>query len=93
MKDITNFVKENVYTYIFFNLCFYFLKHCTIFFGIVYPDCLSCLFRKPPDAELAPETSNFNWQRVMLVLELLQHKKKLKRPQALVPALFNLLSR
>ncbi|XP_040554197.1 HEAT repeat-containing protein 1 [Gallus gallus] len=49
--------------------------------------------KKPPDAELAPETSNFNWQRVMLVLELLQHKKKLKRPQALVPALFNLLSR
>uniref|UniRef100_A0A8C3L5Z6 HEAT repeat-containing protein 1 n=1 Tax=Chrysolophus pictus TaxID=9089 RepID=A0A8C3L5Z6_CHRPC len=49
--------------------------------------------KKPPDAELAPETSNFSWQRVMLVLELLQHKKKLKRPQALVPALFNLLSR
>nr|XP_009688320.1 PREDICTED: HEAT repeat-containing protein 1 [Struthio camelus australis] len=49
--------------------------------------------RKPQDAELAPETSNFSWQRVMLVLELLQHKKKLKRPQALVPALFNLLSR
>nr|XP_025964728.1 HEAT repeat-containing protein 1 [Dromaius novaehollandiae] len=49
--------------------------------------------RKPQDAELAPETSNFSWQRVMLVLELLQHKKKLKRPQALVPVLFNLLSR
>uniref|UniRef100_A0A8C2UDL8 HEAT repeat-containing protein 1 n=1 Tax=Coturnix japonica TaxID=93934 RepID=A0A8C2UDL8_COTJA len=49
--------------------------------------------KKPPDAELAPETSNFSWQRVMLVLELLQHKKKLKRPQALVPVLFNLLSR
>ncbi|XP_009700192.1 PREDICTED: LOW QUALITY PROTEIN: HEAT repeat-containing protein 1 [Cariama cristata] len=49
--------------------------------------------RKPQDAELAPETSHFNWQRVMLILELLQHKKKLKNPQALVPALFNLLSR
>ncbi|XP_062428148.1 HEAT repeat-containing protein 1 isoform X3 [Rhea pennata] len=49
--------------------------------------------RKAQDAELAPETSNFSWQRVMLVLELLQYKKKLKRPQALVPALFNLLSR
>nr|XP_013799333.1 PREDICTED: HEAT repeat-containing protein 1 [Apteryx mantelli mantelli] len=49
--------------------------------------------RKLQDAELAPETSNFSWQRVMLVLELLQHKKKLKRPQALVPVLFNLLSR
>ncbi|NXA38189.1 HEAT1 protein, partial [Eudromia elegans] len=49
--------------------------------------------RKPQDAELAPETSSFSWQRVMLILELLQHKKKLKRPQALVPPLFNLLSR
>ncbi|KAM6086348.1 LOW QUALITY PROTEIN: HEAT repeat-containing protein 1 [Theristicus caerulescens] len=49
--------------------------------------------RKPQDAELAPETSHFSWRRVMLILELLQHKKKLRRPQALVPALFNLLSR
>ncbi|KFV12874.1 HEAT repeat-containing protein 1, partial [Tauraco erythrolophus] len=49
--------------------------------------------RKPQDAESAPETSHFSWQRVMLILELLQHKKKLRRPQALVPALFNLLSR
>ncbi|KFO77095.1 HEAT repeat-containing protein 1 [Cuculus canorus] len=49
--------------------------------------------RKPQDAELAPETSHFSWQRVMLILELLQHKKKLRRPQALVPVLFNLLSR
>ncbi|NXV47006.1 HEAT1 protein, partial [Uria aalge] len=49
--------------------------------------------RKPQDAELAAETSHFSWQRVMLILELLQHKKKLRRPQALVPALFNLLSR
>ncbi|XP_075352080.1 HEAT repeat-containing protein 1 isoform X1 [Mycteria americana] len=49
--------------------------------------------RKPQDAELAPETNHFSWQRVMLILELLQHKKKLRRPQALLPALFNLLSR
>ncbi|KFR09678.1 HEAT repeat-containing protein 1, partial [Opisthocomus hoazin] len=49
--------------------------------------------RKPQDAEMAPETNQFSWQRVMLILELLQHKKKLRRPQALVPALFNLLSR
>ncbi|KAJ7416515.1 HEAT repeat-containing protein 1 [Pitangus sulphuratus] len=49
--------------------------------------------RKPQDGDLAPETSHFSWQRVMLILELLQHKKKLRRPQALVPALFNLLSR
>ena len=34
-----------------------------------------------------------SWQRVTLILELLQHKKKLKRPQVLVPALFTLLSR
>ncbi|KAM6279972.1 HEAT repeat-containing protein 1 [Porphyrio hochstetteri] len=49
--------------------------------------------RKPQDAELAPETSQFSWRRVMLILELLQHKKKLRRPQVLVPALFTLLSR
>ncbi|XP_008944880.1 PREDICTED: HEAT repeat-containing protein 1-like, partial [Merops nubicus] len=39
--------------------------------------------RKPQDAELATETSPFSWRRVMLILELLQHKKKLRRPQAL----------
>lgn len=33
------------------------------------------------------------WQRVSLILELLQHKKKLRRAQMLVPALFSLLSR
>ncbi|NXB80217.1 HEAT1 protein, partial [Donacobius atricapilla] len=49
--------------------------------------------RRPQDAKLAPETGQLSWQRVMLILELLQHKKKLRRPQALVPALFNLLSR
>ncbi|NWZ97529.1 HEAT1 protein, partial [Nesospiza acunhae] len=49
--------------------------------------------RKPQGAELAPETRHSSWQRVMLILELLQHKKKLRHPQALVPALFNLLSR
>ncbi|NXI50733.1 HEAT1 protein, partial [Chloroceryle aenea] len=49
--------------------------------------------RRPQDAELAPETIQFSWRRVMLILELLQHKKKLRHPQALVPALFNLLSR
>nr|XP_021382758.1 HEAT repeat-containing protein 1 [Lonchura striata domestica]XP_021382759.1 HEAT repeat-containing protein 1 [Lonchura striata domestica] len=47
--------------------------------------------RKPHNAELAPSDSR--WQRVMLILELLQHKKKLRHPQALVPVLFNLLSR
>uniref|UniRef100_A0A674HBP0 HEAT repeat-containing protein 1 n=1 Tax=Taeniopygia guttata TaxID=59729 RepID=A0A674HBP0_TAEGU len=49
--------------------------------------------RKPQNTELAPETSDSSWQRVMLILELLQHKKKLRHPQALVPVLFNLLSR
>ncbi|XP_051959284.1 HEAT repeat-containing protein 1 [Xyrauchen texanus] len=40
-----------------------------------------------------PEDSSVSWPRVTLILELLQHKKKLKRAQCLVPALFNLLSR
>ncbi|MBN3289064.1 HEAT1 protein, partial [Polypterus senegalus] len=40
-----------------------------------------------------PEDNEVNWQRVTLILELLQHKKKLKRPQLLVPSLFVLLSR
>uniref|UniRef100_A0A8C3P1J6 HEAT repeat-containing protein 1 n=1 Tax=Cyanoderma ruficeps TaxID=181631 RepID=A0A8C3P1J6_9PASS len=69
------------------------LQDTEITFTLQIPDCLSCLFRKPQDAELAAETRPFSWQRVMLILELLQHKKKLRRPQALVPALFNLLSR
>ncbi|XP_076844012.1 HEAT repeat-containing protein 1 [Brachyhypopomus gauderio] len=47
--------------------------------------------KKVPDA--APEEGAFSWTRVTLILELLQHKKKLKRPQMLVPALFNLLAR
>uniref|UniRef100_A0A8C2XRT4 HEAT repeat-containing protein 1 n=1 Tax=Cyclopterus lumpus TaxID=8103 RepID=A0A8C2XRT4_CYCLU len=34
-----------------------------------------------------------SWQRVTLILELLQHKKKLKRAQTLVPVLFALLAR
>ncbi|KAM7026534.1 HEAT repeat-containing protein 1 [Passerculus sandwichensis] len=49
--------------------------------------------RRPQGAELAPATKHSSWQRVMLILELLQHKKKLRHPQALVPALFNLLGR
>ncbi|XP_017294030.1 HEAT repeat-containing protein 1 isoform X2 [Kryptolebias marmoratus] len=40
-----------------------------------------------------PEGGAVPWQRVTLILELLQHKKKLKRAQALVPVLFSLLSR
>ncbi|XP_068160889.1 HEAT repeat-containing protein 1 isoform X2 [Antennarius striatus] len=34
-----------------------------------------------------------SWQRVTLILELLQHKKKLRRSHLLVPALFSLLAR
>ncbi|XP_019382662.1 PREDICTED: HEAT repeat-containing protein 1 isoform X1 [Gavialis gangeticus] len=49
--------------------------------------------RKPQDGESVQETRSMNWQRVTLILELLQHKKKLKHPQALVPTLFNLLAR
>uniref|UniRef100_A0A670XUW0 HEAT repeat-containing protein 1 n=1 Tax=Pseudonaja textilis TaxID=8673 RepID=A0A670XUW0_PSETE len=39
------------------------------------------------------QEESINWQRITLILELLQHKKKLKQPQALIPTLFNLLSR
>ncbi|KAM4770910.1 HEAT repeat-containing protein 1 [Rhinophrynus dorsalis] len=42
---------------------------------------------------LAPEEGSINWPRTTLILELLQHKKKLKEPQLLVPSLFYLLSR
>ncbi|XP_041714076.2 HEAT repeat-containing protein 1 isoform X2 [Coregonus clupeaformis] len=52
------------------------------------------LQRKAQDtAQAVPEEGTVVWQRVTLILELLQHKKKLKRPQMLVPALFSLLSR
>uniref|UniRef100_A0A673BB61 HEAT repeat-containing protein 1 n=1 Tax=Sphaeramia orbicularis TaxID=375764 RepID=A0A673BB61_9TELE len=40
-----------------------------------------------------PEGGAVSWGRVCLILELLQHKKKLKRVQTLVPVLFSLLSR
>uniref|UniRef100_A0A8C7D4I0 HEAT repeat-containing protein 1 n=1 Tax=Oncorhynchus kisutch TaxID=8019 RepID=A0A8C7D4I0_ONCKI len=43
--------------------------------------------------QAVPKEGAVSWQRVTLILELLQHKKKLKRPQTLVPALFSLLSR
>nr|XP_033791447.1 HEAT repeat-containing protein 1 [Geotrypetes seraphini] len=50
--------------------------------------------RKLQDLESTGEGGgSVNWQRVTLILELLQHKKKLLCPQLLVPTLFNLLSR
>ncbi|KAM9462286.1 HEAT repeat-containing protein 1 [Clarias gariepinus] len=49
---------------------------------------------QPKKAQDASENSGaVSWPRVTFILELLQHKKKIKRPQMLVPALFNLLSR
>lgn len=52
------------------------------------------IFRNPQKSvEVCPEGGAVQWQRVSLILELLQHKKKLKRAQMLVPALFALLSR
>ncbi|KAG9484188.1 hypothetical protein GDO78_009869 [Eleutherodactylus coqui] len=39
------------------------------------------------------EEGSVNWSRSTLILELLQHKKKLKEPQHLVPTLFYLLLR
>ncbi|KAL0609241.1 HEAT repeat-containing protein 1 [Plecturocebus cupreus] len=49
--------------------------------------------KKSQDLESIQEVGGSYWQRVTLILELLQHKKKLKSPQMLVPTLFNLLSR
>ncbi|CAI5770584.1 repeat-containing 1 [Podarcis lilfordi] len=49
--------------------------------------------RKVQDQECGQEESSMNWHRVTLILELLQHKKKLKHPQALIPTLFSLLAR
>ncbi|XP_003935400.1 HEAT repeat-containing protein 1 isoform X2 [Saimiri boliviensis] len=49
--------------------------------------------KKSQDLESVQEVGGSYWQRVTLILELLQHKKKLKSPQMLVPTLFNLLSR
>ncbi|KAM4041921.1 HEAT repeat-containing protein 1 isoform 2-T2 [Anomaloglossus baeobatrachus] len=46
--------------------------------------------KQPADAV---EEGNVNWSRTTLILELLQHKKKLKDPQQLMPTLFYLLSR
>ncbi|XP_069846711.1 HEAT repeat-containing protein 1 isoform X1 [Dipodomys merriami] len=49
--------------------------------------------KKSQDVESVQEVGGLYWQRVTLILELLQHKKKLKSPQILIPSLFNLLSR
>ncbi|XP_036133561.1 HEAT repeat-containing protein 1 isoform X1 [Molossus molossus] len=49
--------------------------------------------KKLQDVESVQEVGGSYWQRVTLILELLQHKKKLKNPQILIPTLFNLLSR
>lgn len=55
--------------------------------------CFS-LIRKPQESsDVGPEGGAVSWQRVTLILELLQHKKKLKRAQMLVPVLFSLLAR
>ncbi|XP_034365745.1 HEAT repeat-containing protein 1 [Arvicanthis niloticus] len=49
--------------------------------------------KKSQDVESVQEMEGPYWQRVTLILELLQHKKKLKCPQTLIPTLFSLLSR
>ncbi|XP_070782715.1 HEAT repeat-containing protein 1 [Enoplosus armatus] len=50
--------------------------------------------RKPQESgDGGPEGGAVSWERVTLILELLQHKKKLKRAQMLVPVLFSLLAR
>lgn len=60
------------------------------------PEGLKCVFvvRKAQDnTSEGHEEGTVSWQKVTLILELLQHKKKLKRAQMLVPVLFSLLSR
>uniref|UniRef100_A0AAQ5ZYX5 HEAT repeat-containing protein 1 n=1 Tax=Amphiprion ocellaris TaxID=80972 RepID=A0AAQ5ZYX5_AMPOC len=47
--------------------------------------------RKPAEGS-GPEGGAVSWRRVTLILELLQHKKKLRRSQSLVPVLFSLLA-
>lgn len=49
--------------------------------------------RPQESSNVGPEGGAVSWQRVTLILELLQHKKKLKRAQVLVPVLFSLLTR
>ncbi|XP_029953325.1 HEAT repeat-containing protein 1-like [Salarias fasciatus] len=50
--------------------------------------------RKPQEGDGAgPGEGAVSWQRVTLILELLQFKKKLRRAQTLVPVLFSLLAR
>ncbi|KAG8444101.1 hypothetical protein GDO86_009331 [Hymenochirus boettgeri] len=49
--------------------------------------------RKSQAPESLLEEGSVNWPRTTLILELLQHKKKLNEPQILVPTLFYLLSR
>ncbi|CAM9779225.1 unnamed protein product [Lampetra planeri] len=39
------------------------------------------------------DSDSRSWRRSTLILEMLQHKKKLRRPEALVPPLFGLLER
>ncbi|XP_061612470.1 HEAT repeat-containing protein 1 [Phyllopteryx taeniolatus] len=52
------------------------------------------MLRKPEESsDVSPEGGGVSWHRVSLILELLQHKKKLKRAQSLVPVLFSLLAR
>lgn len=51
------------------------------------------LQRTAGSGDAQPTEGAVSWHRVTLILELLQHKKKLKRPQALIPPLFTLLQR
>lgn len=63
--------------------------------SVCFPNVLPCLLfpRKSQDLESVQEVGGAYWPRVTLILELLQHKKKLKNPQILIPTLFNLLAR
>ncbi|XP_028332618.1 HEAT repeat-containing protein 1 [Gouania willdenowi] len=53
----------------------------------------SRLTQRKAQEEAAPDGGAVPWRRVTLILELLQHKKKLQNIQTLVPVLFTLLQR
>ncbi|KAM8947887.1 HEAT repeat-containing protein 1 isoform 2-T2 [Pelodytes ibericus] len=54
---------------------------------------MQLLQRKSQAPESTLEEGSINWPRTTIILELLQHKKKIRDPQLLVPSLFYLLSR
>uniref|UniRef100_A0A673K9U4 HEAT repeat-containing protein 1 n=1 Tax=Sinocyclocheilus rhinocerous TaxID=307959 RepID=A0A673K9U4_9TELE len=86
--DLSNFF----YFYLFY-LFIYFLLIPEITITHLMPVDKQKVTATVQQTRRMPEENVVSWPRVTLILELLQHKKKLRRAQCLVPALFNLLSR